>query len=148
MPVGTQHGESVNIAKSTIVPKILKYIIRVSVMQNAANSIAKNGIEKNMIRPQHKVLPLRLKGAALDNLYAEVKARDRYHCQYCFQWTLETPHHIKTKGSGGADIEENLILLCMKCHRGVHDGRIYLRQPEAWQVPHVSLEKGLRKVRK
>ena len=77
-----------------------------------------------MINPIPKNKPLRLTGAALDNLYAEVKARDRYHCQHCFQWTLNTPHYIKTKGAGGADEMDNLILLCMKHHIMVHKALI------------------------
>ncbi len=79
-----------------------------------------------MTAPIPKNKPLRLKGAALQQLYDEVKGRDRYHCQHpdCGVWTLETPHHIKTKGAGGADIEENLILLCMKHHNMVHKALI------------------------
>lgn len=34
---------------------------------------------------------------------------------------LVTGHHIKSKGSGGHDTEENLMAMCFKHHREVHD---------------------------
>ena len=50
--------------------------------------------------------------------------KDIGYCEFC-GWTngLQT-HHIKTKGSGGGDTDDNLICLCWKCHRLVHDGKI------------------------
>lgn len=54
------------------------------------------------------------------------KIEDKKHdCEYCGKkkcWTNK--HHIKSKGSGGNDTEENLIELCGACHRNVHDGII------------------------
>ena len=46
-------------------------------------------------------------------------------CEYCGKSIeqLET-HHIKSKGSGGNDVRDNLIALCTTCHRTVHDGNI------------------------
>jgi len=35
----------------------------------------------------------------------------------CFQVCL---HHIKTKGSGGLDIDQNLIALCFNHHTEIH----------------------------
>jgi 5-methylcytosine-specific restriction endonuclease McrA len=32
------------------------------------------------------------------------------------------PHHIKYKSAGGEDTLDNLVTLCWKCHRAVHDG--------------------------
>lgn len=49
----------------------------------------------------------------------------KHDCQYCGKkncWT--NTHHIKSKGSGGDDTEDNLIELCGTCHRKVHDGII------------------------
>ena len=49
----------------------------------------------------------------------------KHDCEYCGKkncWT--NTHHIKSKGSGGDDIEDNLIELCGNCHRKVHDGII------------------------
>lgn len=30
-------------------------------------------------------------------------------------------HHVKTKGSGGGDVVENLLALCVRHHRDIHD---------------------------
>jgi hypothetical protein len=34
------------------------------------------------------------------------------------------PHHIKSRGSGGGDIEGNVILLCRRHHTLAHAGKI------------------------
>lgn len=47
-------------------------------------------------------------------------------CQVCGKTGQTDMHHIKTKGSGGDDTKENLIELCRKCHRLIHDGKIKL----------------------
>ena len=51
--------------------------------------------------------------------------KNAHDCEYCGRkncWT--NTHHIKSKGSGGDDTEDNLIELCGSCHRLVHDGII------------------------
>ena len=45
-------------------------------------------------------------------------------CEICHTKGLTEKHHKKTKGSGGDDTEENLIEVCRKCHRLIHDGKI------------------------
>ena len=46
------------------------------------------------------------------------------HCELCGNpYRLEV-HHIKSRGSGGDDVEENLITLCAFCHYKVHSGLI------------------------
>ena len=45
-------------------------------------------------------------------------------CQQCGKRGNTEKHHIKTKGSGGDDIDKNLIEVCRKCHRLIHDGKI------------------------
>lgn len=45
-------------------------------------------------------------------------------CKYCGKAGVTHSHHIKTKGSGGNDTEENLIELCPICHDLVHRGKI------------------------
>lgn len=45
-------------------------------------------------------------------------------CKICGRVGPTEKHHIKTKGSGGDDTEENLIEVCRKCHRLIHDGKI------------------------
>lgn len=42
-------------------------------------------------------------------------------CEVCGSWNEVSGHHIKSKGSGGWDVVENLIGLCFDCHRYVHD---------------------------
>lgn len=45
-------------------------------------------------------------------------------CEICHAKGQTEKHHKKTKGSGGDDTEENLIEVCRKCHRLIHDGKI------------------------
>lgn len=47
-------------------------------------------------------------------------------CEICGKMGQTEKHHKKTKGSGGDDIEENLIEVCRICHRKLHDGKINL----------------------
>lgn len=49
-------------------------------------------------------------------------------CELCGSRCYAQPHHIHTVGSGGGDIRENLIQLCVDCHMGAHDGRISKKQ--------------------
>ena len=42
-------------------------------------------------------------------------------CEICGKYGQTEKHHIKTKGSGGDDVEENLIEVCRICHRKIHD---------------------------
>ena len=49
----------------------------------------------------------------------------KHNCEYCGKkncWT--NMHHVRSKGAGGDDVEDNLIELCGDCHRKVHDGII------------------------
>ena len=49
----------------------------------------------------------------------------KHNCEYCGKkncWTNK--HHIKSKGSGGDDTENNLIELCGVCHVKAHSGAI------------------------
>ena len=41
-------------------------------------------------------------------------------CEVCGADTTEPPHHIKTRGAGGQDNQENLIELCREHHIEVH----------------------------
>ena len=38
----------------------------------------------------------------------------------CMERSMRTPHHIKHRGSGGGDIPDNLISLCIAHHSRVH----------------------------
>ena len=49
----------------------------------------------------------------------------KHNCEYCGKKNCYTnTHHIRSKGAGGDDTENNLIELCSNCHRKVHDGAI------------------------
>lgn len=45
------------------------------------------------------------------------------YCERCGAPGHGGMHHIRYKSQGGSDIRENLIRLCMYCHRGIHDAR-------------------------
>lgn len=46
-------------------------------------------------------------------------------CEYCgaSHSSLQV-HHIKTEGSGGGDVRDNLIALCWICHTKAHHANI------------------------
>lgn len=44
--------------------------------------------------------------------------------QRCNKPVLGEPHHIKSRGAGGDDIQENEIDLCGECHSKAHNGQI------------------------
>ena len=53
--------------------------------------------------------------------------RDNYTCQCCGKKHVRLEvHHIIFRGMGGTDDEHNLITLCEKCHKLVHDGLLIL----------------------
>lgn len=46
-------------------------------------------------------------------------------CEWC--WDLRKSchvHHIKSRGAGGHDMDDNLICLCWECHDKAHRGLI------------------------
>lgn len=45
-------------------------------------------------------------------------------CMVCGGVIGLTPHHIKSRGAGGLDSEENLITLCPFCHDCAHHGYV------------------------
>ena len=53
--------------------------------------------------------------------------RDNYTCQCCGKKHVRLEvHHIIFRSMGGADDERNLITLCEKCHKLIHDGLLIL----------------------
>lgn len=53
--------------------------------------------------------------------------RDSYTCQCCGKKHVRLEvHHIIFRSMGGTDDEKNLITLCEKCHKLVHDGMLIL----------------------
>lgn len=62
----------------------------------------------------------------------EVYERDDNTCRLCGwqreKWTRKDPrilelHHIQEHAAGGANVAQNLIVLCSKCHDEIHAGR-------------------------
>jgi hypothetical protein len=60
-----------------------------------------------------------------ENAKAACLNRDNYTCQHCKtkKGTLHA-HHIVYKRNDGADTLDNLITLCEKCHKDLHDGKL------------------------
>ena len=53
--------------------------------------------------------------------------RDSYTCQCCGKKHVRLEvHHIIFRSLGGSDDEKNLITLCEKCHKAIHDGILIL----------------------
>jgi len=59
--------------------------------------------------------PVRLRDPA-----ALQRARDRGYCEHCGRRCMPDPHHIRSRGAGGPDTDDNLISLCPKCHDKAH----------------------------
>lgn len=55
----------------------------------------------------------------------------KHRCEFCKKQCHTHSHHIKTKGSGGDDTEENIIELCPICHDLAHRGKIKRQWLEA-----------------
>lgn len=55
-------------------------------------------------------------------------------CAACTDWQNVSAHHIKSRGSGGHDIHENLIPLCLRCHTEIHKIGPS-RFKEKWGIP-------------
>lgn len=52
--------------------------------------------------------------------------RDDWKCRKCgFRDGLH-PHHIVYKSKGGTDTMDNIITLCWRCHRDVHEHKVRL----------------------
>jgi len=54
-----------------------------------------------------------------------VYERDGYACALCQDSRAIHLHHVKARGKGGKDTEENLICLCPACHQVVHGEYTY-----------------------
>lgn len=61
------------------------------------------------------------------NARAHALDRDNYTCQCCGKkHTRLEVHHIIFRSQGGSDELDNLLTLCEKCHKALHDGKITL----------------------
>ena len=43
-------------------------------------------------------------------------------CEACGGKSAMCVHHIKSRGSGGKDDDDNLLALCYECHTAIHSG--------------------------
>jgi 5-methylcytosine-specific restriction endonuclease McrA len=49
------------------------------------------------------------------------------YCELCGCWPgsgARAVHHCRSRGSGGGDTLDNLIVLCPACHRKAHQGTV------------------------
>lgn len=63
-----------------------------------------------------------------ENVKAYVLSRDGYKCQCSKKGCSDRleVHHIKYRSQGGSDTPDNLITLCLKHHKQLHDGKLKL----------------------
>lgn len=66
--------------------------------------------------------------------------RDNYTCQCCGKKHVKLEvHHIIFRSMGGTDDEKNLITLCEKRHKAVHDGLLVLtKKPKKLNLKHAT----------
>jgi len=59
-----------------------------------------------------------------DGTWAELLERDDYMCLYCNSEEDLQPAHYIARSHTGENKLDNLMLLCFKCHRMLHDGKL------------------------
>lgn len=59
-----------------------------------------------------------------------VYTRDDWRCRHCRNRNGLHPHHVVYQGHGGGDVLNNLLTLCWKCHRDIHEARLRLEVVE------------------
>ena len=73
-------------------------------------------VVKGLEKPPKQI---RLKGKEMEQLRRACFKRDNYTCTQCKQpvsWQSGHMAHIKSHGSGGSDILENVRTKCRECH--------------------------------
>ena len=71
-------------------------------------------------RWQQKQPRLKLNPESYKALKIQVLERDGWRCQDCGSAEGLQVHHLKPRSKLGHDAVENLISLCVYCHRGRH----------------------------
>lgn len=61
-----------------------------------------------------------------EELWLQLLERDGQQCLNCLSEIELMPAHYVSRGRGGPDILENLMLLCFECHRKQHDGKLLI----------------------
>ena len=76
-----------------------------------------------------------------DRVRNYIYSRDNYQCQRCGRRVPEVTihcHHIKPLGIGGNNHPSNLLVLCIQCHKEVHEFKLYD------EINHIAREKGIK----
>ena len=63
---------------------------------------------------------VRLDADAYQQLCLEVLERDGWRCQVCAAMMNLEVHHVQFRSHQGNDSEDNLITLCVQCHKFKH----------------------------
>lgn len=64
--------------------------------------------------------------AISEELWLQLLERDDQQCLNCLAEQDLMPAHYISRGRGGPDILDNLMLLCFRCHRKSHDGKLLI----------------------
>lgn len=65
-------------------------------------------------------MTLRLPPKKYGELCSGILKRDGYKCRSCGARQGLSMHHIIFRSDGGEDTSENLLTLCVGCHKGIH----------------------------
>ena len=79
--------------------------------------------------PKNKAIKLKGKERVLFKM--DLLKQQKYRCLKCPKSIASSfghLHHIQSRGAGGGDTEDNCVILCWKCHRLVHDGKIKIEK--------------------
>lgn len=52
------------------------------------------------------------------------------YCECCGMGGTVERHHLRSRGSGGPDLNGNIIWVCRVCHTKIHNGQIPRRNVE------------------
>ena len=61
-------------------------------------------------------------------VWFNVLKRDEYMCLNCNSEEELQPAHYQSRSQLGLDTEANIMTLCFKCHRKLHDGRLIVKK--------------------
>lgn len=64
----------------------------------------------------------------IDTLFRALLKRDDYKCLCCNSENELQPAHYKARSQAGSDELDNLMLLCFRCHRAQHDGKLKIKK--------------------
>jgi len=82
------------------------------------------------MNPNPKKKAKKLSPAKYHELRVDLYNKQKEHCFLCKCWmpfNLSHLHHLRSRGAGGGDDRDNVILICFKCHGRIHDGLITIK---------------------